>query len=244
MFIMLSQTDCIRFLEYKLGFKFMDLEIEAKDIMEIIDMETLPEFSKYFPYVDNIFVNDADRVEGYTNRWYMRTETDIINVNRVIGLDTVNNTAGAADNGGLMFGSPRAGSYAFGNPIDSQLLADLTSLHQNPVLYHFYHPNIIEITPAYTSMGTYRVLVNCVHPKDLSTIPNNLRREFLNLALIDVAEVLYPLRTRFQNIQSTYGSIELLVDQLSDLVGRREEVIESFRNSSIKNPNRKKIWFA
>jgi hypothetical protein len=142
-----------------------------------------------------------------------------------------------------MFGLPRAGMATMGNPIDNQIMADIYSLSSNPTLFHFYHPDIIEVTPNYTSLNSYQVILNCVHEKNFSSIPVNLRLEFLKLALIDAADTILPLRNRFQNIQTTYGSIELLVDQLQELSQQRDDLLERFMESVVKNPNRKKVWF-
>jgi len=242
---MLTETEVLRYIERRLGYKFMDLEIDPKEIIETIQMETLPTFSKFFPYIVNVYVNDLDKVTGYTNRWHMKTPNDveIININRVVGLDLINDVSLNTGNDGMMFGTPRAGTATMGNPIDNQAMADIYSLQRNPTLYHFYHPDIIEISPNYTSMQTYQVILNCVHDKSFTTIPVNMREWFLKLALIDAADTILPLRNRFQSIQTTYGSIELLVDQLQELSGQRDELMDKFMQNINRQSNRKKIWF-
>lgn len=239
----LSQTEVIRYIERRLGYKLMDLEISPDEIIDVIQTETLPEFSKYFPYVQQVLINDADKVEGYDNRWRLRTPGDeeILNINRVIGLDRINNIAtGGGD--GIVTGNPRMGA-TMGNPLDNQVMADIYSLQRNPTLFHFYPPNILEITPSYTSASAFQAVVNTVHRKNFSTIPVNLRKQFLQLALIDAADTILPLRTRFQTIQTTFGSVELMIDQLQEISQSREEVTEKFRQSVTRMANRKKVWF-
>ncbi len=242
---MLSETEVIRYAERRLGYKFMDLEITPNEMVEVVQMETLPEFSKYFPYVQQNYISDKDKVPGYDNRWRIHSPDgeEIININRVIGLDTINHLS-LAGSDGVVYGTPRVGGNSMGNPIDNQLMTDLYSLQRNPTIFHFYPPNILEITPNYSSMNNFQVLMNTVHANDFSTIPINLRKQFLQLALVDIADTILPLRQRFQNIQTTFGSIELFVDTLQEISQSRQDITEQFRQSVTKNPNRKKVWFS
>lgn len=244
----INQTTVLRHIQRRLGYKFSDLELSPDEIIETITEETLPVFSKYFPYIDRIRVGDEQRVPGYSNIFYLKSsfDTDIINVNRVVGLDLINSTGGGNGvDGNLMFATPRAGSqFSAGgnNPIDNQLMTDLLSMQSNPAVFQFYAPDRIEIKPNYSSISQFLIELNSVHPNSMITIPTNLRREFMNLAYADVCESLYPIRMRFENLQTTFGSMNLFTDQLNEGMQSRQEIMEKFQESLIRNGKRKKLW--
>lgn len=95
---MMNQTILIRELEMDLGYKFTDLEIEHDEILEIIKIKTLPTFSKYFPYQTRITIDrEKDLVPGYSNRYYLKTDSEIMNINRLV----TNNAKVDASSSGL-----------------------------------------------------------------------------------------------------------------------------------------------
>lgn len=67
----LNQTIVLRHIEREMGFMFTDLEIDEKEIIETINMYTIPEFSKYAPHQERIKITDSDKVEGYSNIYYI-----------------------------------------------------------------------------------------------------------------------------------------------------------------------------
>ena len=107
---MLNQTTLIRELEMDLGYKFTDLEITHDEIMDIVKIRTLPTFSKYFPYQTRITIDRyKDQVPGYSNRYYLNTDYDIMNVNKLV----TNNAKMDASGSGLTGVAMRPG-YDYG----------------------------------------------------------------------------------------------------------------------------------
>lgn|GEM_PF-2390562 len=232
---MLSPTKVLRNVEKKLGFKFNELELDAEEMMDNIRDETLPVFSKYFPFQEKIKLTREDGIEGERGLYYIKSEFEIINVNRIISNGGYNT---AIDNGRLI---PRISSN-YEDPIGSQLMADIQSMVQNPITHRFIYPNKVEIMPSGTDVNSLTIILNCVHPEHFGTIPVNLQDQFLKLALLDTQEALYQIRHRFANLRTTYGDIELFIDDLQNASDKKEELIETFKSSVIKNPHRKKIF--
>lgn len=54
---MLTQTNVINSIELGLGYRFTDLEITHDEIMEIIKLVTIPEFSKWFPHQERVVID-------------------------------------------------------------------------------------------------------------------------------------------------------------------------------------------
>src|SRR5699024_8413051 len=235
---MLNETEVLRHIERETGFMFTDLELDEQEILDTINKYTIPVFSKFHPHQERIRVTDKDRVEGYQNIFYMDTENEIININRVVG-QSFNM------NGAMYLGTPHpsANLNYGGNPIESQMMADLNAT-VSPRTYRFHHPNKIELLPGYL-LGGQGVLVvaNTYHEKHYGTIPNNMQEYFLELATYDVQMSLYRLRSRFQNLQTTFGSMELFLDELQEARSNRRELIQLMEERSLFNSDRKKLFF-
>ncbi|QXN67888.1 hypothetical protein FPHOBKDP_00134 [Listeria phage LPJP1] len=232
---MINPTEVIRFLERKLGYKFTQLELSHEEILSGIRSESLITFSKYFPRIEEIRVFNKDLVPGYENRYYLDTETSVLNINRVIGLDMY------SSNSAIIGGTPRAGSGS-GSLFENQMMSNIQG-QINPSTFRFIHPNQIEIAPQYTLNGIL-VYANAVHSEHFDSIPVNLQEHFMQLCLYDTQESLYQIRHRFQNIQTTYGSIELFIEDLADGKNKKEELVEKMRIGALKHSRRKKIFFA
>lgn len=233
---MLTATRIIQRLEKKLGYKFMDLEISHEEIIENIKDETLRTFSKYFPYQETCVIDPENRVEPYDNRFYIKTQNECVGINRLIG----GSLLGANYVTGLLH--PVAADMLLGDPISRQLNIDLMSFTSNPITFKYVEPGMIEIYPVYNNVRSYLIIANTVHPDHFGTIPVNLEDEFMKYALADTQSTLYMMRSRFQNIQTPYGNIEMFIDQLQGAEDRKEQIEERWRNNSHKNSTRKKIF--
>lgn len=236
---MLNSTEVIRHIEKNLGFKLTDLELSHDEILQNIRSESLITFSKYFPYQERIRIDSKnDLAEGYNNIFYLNTENEIININRIVSSSLL----GA--NAVYDMLHPYAQNMLHGDPITRQLNMDLVSAVKNPITWSFIPPNKIEIAPSSYVTDNFIIVVNVVHPEHFGTIPTNLREIFLKLCLYDTQIALYNIRNRFSNLQTSFGNIELFIDDLRDAKDKKDELIEKMVNSSIRNPNRKKIWIA
>jgi hypothetical protein len=235
---MLNATIIIRRLEKKLGFKFMDFEISHEEIIENLKDETLKVFSKYFPYQETCIIDPKDKVEPYNNRFYLKVQNECIGVNRLVG----GSLLGANYVTGLLH--PIAADMLLGDPISRQLNIDLMSFTSNPITFKYIEPGMIEITPTYNNVRSYIVVVNTVHPDHFGTIPISLEDEFMKYALADTQSALLSMRTRFANMNTPYGNIELYLDQFQGAEDKKEQIEEKWRQNSGKNGNRKKIFIA
>lgn len=233
---MLNQTKVLRNIEIDLGFKFTAIELSHEEIIDVIKLRTLPTFSKYFPYQERVVVRrSTDLVEGYTNRFHIRSEYDIININNVVN---VNSRTFIADN---ISATPHpAYGQGLGSFLERQVVSDLSSGSTNPSTWIYYHPNMIEIAPL---IGENMLIVcNVVHPDTFITIPTNMEEIFMELASIDVRASLYPIRNRFNNMETTFGQLDLFMESLESAKDERRELIERMQASLIKTPRRKKLW--
>lgn len=236
---MLSDTEVIRYIEKKLGFKFKELELDSEEILENIRTDSLVTFSKYFPLQERLIINlESDLVPEYNNMYYLRTDHEIVNVNRIVP----SSLFGANAITDLMH--PTAAAMMYGDPISRQLDMDLMSSTKNPITFIFYPPNKVEITPVSSVIQNYIIICNVVHDNSFGTIPVNMQEHFLKLALYDTQDVLYHIRNRFTSIQTTFGNIEFFLSELEGANDNKKELLEEFKKSSILSPRRKKIIIA
>ena len=234
---MLTQTTLLQNIEWDLGYKFTDLEISPEEIMSIIKLRTLPDFSKYFPYQERLRINiDTDKVPGYSNRFYLRTDHEILNINRIVG----NSNRNSLNDIVVGTPSPLMSTAGGASLYEMDAYATMTGF-TNVQTYQYYHPDMIEFSPN-SSLGSYYIVVcNVVHDESLLTIPANMQDYFRQLAVCDVKSSLYLIRNRIANLQSSLGSIELFIDDLSTARDERRELMEKFAASSIKSARRKKL---
>jgi len=236
---MITPTSVINYIEKYLGFQFNDLELTHEEILQNIRTDTLITFSKYFPYQERTIINEkTDLVPGYINRYYLKCENEILGVNKIVGVGSMGTDALSA------YVHPTAMMQMMGDPVSMQMCADIISLTKNPITFIYYHPNQIEIAPNYALSNNYIVVCNTVHPDHFGTIPTLLQPDFLKLAYYDTCIALYNLRKRFTNMQTSFGALELNIDELGEAKGEREELLEKMFSSSGKYGKRKKIIIA
>lgn len=229
---MLNSTKILRFIEKNLGYKFTELELEPDEIIEDIKQFTLPDYSKYFPYIVPVNIDRAEKVDGKVNRFLIDTKgLDIMSVNRIVtgNMEYVDPS---------IITRPSAQTDIFG----SILSADVYSMVRNPITFKFFPPNVVEVYPAVIGLTTADIYVNCVHPDHFGTIATNMEDQFLQLAVLDVKMSLYQIRHRFANLSTPYGSIELFIDDLQDAESKRDELIEKWSANYLKNANRTRLY--
>lgn len=232
----INPSAVLQHIESCFGFGFNELELDADDILKTIRRRTLPTYSKFFPYITDIILNpDTCKVNGYENRYYINLEEGYT----LLGVAEVFRTNSYyGDIAGLGYSSAVSA-----NGLEAQMIQDVISANRVPVT-HRYHPedNSVEVFPAGIMSGGVLVRVKVIHLDDFSSIPLNMIDEFLDLCLYDVQMSILPLRRRFSNLQTPFGSIELFISDLEEAESKRKELLERWRRNIHKAPNRKKIY--
>lgn len=226
-----NSTDVLQYIEMNLGASIQILELTPEEIMETVTKVTLPTFSLYYPHFHMIRVKPKeDAVPGRFNCFYLKTDFEIIGVTKVLSENYLGNQ-----------GLPMA--YYDSDPINRQMTADIASMFFQPLTFDYESPNILSVYPKTLLTGQLEVQLKVVHPSHLGTIPFSLREEFLECALVDVRRALYPIRQRFQQINTTFGNIELFMDKLESANDDRKEILQRWRENFMKTSRRKKFYF-
>jgi len=228
----LTPTDVLRHIKRMIGSIVYDIELSDDEMMSVVFQHTLPVFSKYFPYRFRVLVSEKDEVvQG--KACYLLPDIDNLEITGISKV-SIGNFYNYTYNNGLIAG--------LSNPYDNQIYADFKSVTETPCTWHYLAPNHIEIFPKLWFKNRAVVTVKAVHPKHLRTIKQSLRDEFLHLALLDVLESLYPIRKRFENISSPYGSISLFLEQVERAHDEREQLLEKFHENSLRDSEAPKIF--
>jgi len=224
---MINISQVIRKIEGRLGYKFQMLELSTEEIVEVLKQDTLLDFSMIFPYIHRVKIDTAlDRVSQNDSRFYINSPFRILMIN-----DVIYNDRGLYGTGGAYNG----------NIIMDQISSNLKSLTHNPLTYKFIPPNIIEIMPKYNTYGNILVETQCIHPS-FNTIPNKYNNTFFKLALKDVCIYLRPLRQKFENMSTPYGSINLNMDLINEQADSRDDYYQDLKLNKLKYSHQKKIF--
>jgi hypothetical protein len=228
-----TQTDLIRYIHMQLGAYLNPIEITDEEIMDIVKNETLPIFSKYFPYIIKHLVNQKlDNVPNKRGVFYIKTDYDLLGVTRM----WINN----------YIYSPHNMYVASGlDPVAMKLTSDYLSYTENPPIFNFIPPNVLEIFPKYFSYYQEQKIlleIKVIHPSHLNTIPPMMFDQFHELAKCDVFIALFNIRKFYSQITTTFGNIEFAIDRFEVAKDERKELIEKFHLNYFKSPNRKKLF--
>lgn len=229
----LTPTAVLRYLNRMLGASLQELELTEDQMMRVVFQESLMTFSKYFPYKFKIPVKRSDSIGGgYSNVYKIPNDDhiEILGVHRV-WLDNMNQFGGSL-------------LPLVNDPLQQQLLNDTLSMIITPVTFRYEAPDLITIRPKIERIGTAMIEVKGVHPKHLRTIPIAMRDQFLRLCLDDVLLSLYPLRHRFDSLTTPYGNIQLFLEQLDNAGADRDALLDSWKDSFLKDGTAKRLWIS
>jgi hypothetical protein len=228
----LTPTQALRYINRNLGAVLQELELTDEEMMRVLFQETLPTYSKYFPYKYRLTVGNADFIQGSLNTYEIPNtdNLEIIGIHKVF----ISNMA--------QFGSTMIPlSY---NPFETQIFNDYVSMTVTPVTWTYIPPNQVTVFPKIVNYQSAILEVKAVHPKHLKTVPMNMREDFLRLALLDVLVSLYPLRKRFETFSTPYGSLQPFMEMVERSIDERRELLERFGNLTLKDSNAKRIFIA
>jgi hypothetical protein len=228
----LSPTMVLRFLNSQLGSSVQTLELSSKEMMRIVYQQSIPTFSKYFPFLPICQLEDKDRINGSSTEFRIPNPWNL----QILSLHKYYVGAEQRFAGGWL-------APMVGNPIDSALLSDRISMFTTPLILEYWPPNRIVIKQNYYNLyGQLSVQFKAVHPTHMKTIEPNMRDDFLHLCLYDVLISLYPMRHRFQTISTTYGSLEPFFEMVDGAEQKRSELLENWQKNYISAGEQKKIW--
>ena len=204
-------------------------------IMDIILTETLPTFSNYFPLkVDRLLVDfsEKNRAPESPNTFYLydKDENFLGKDVLILGIQEINTSWGNNNSRGANLHGITSCNFgdAMVNLFNGIAMTGVTSLlNVNSIAgtYEFVPPNKVKFYTPITAAGLYLTL-KCTHPSNLTTIPHTKGDFFYRLAELDVKRVLFERLRMYKTIETTYGNIDLQIDEWQDTdLSKRQELI-------------------
>jgi hypothetical protein len=228
----LTTTQVLRYINRNLGALLQELELSADEMMRVVFQESLPTYSKYYPYKYRLTVGNSSFVPGSLNTYQIPNEDqlEIIGIHKVF----ISNMA--------QFGSTMIPlSY---NPFETQIFNDYVSMTVTPVTWQYLPPNQVTVFPKIVNYQEAILEVKAIHPKHMKTIPMNMRDEFLRLCLLDILVSMYPLRHRFESFTTPYGTMQPFMEMVDRATDDRKELLEKWNTMFLKDATAKRIFIA
>lgn len=229
----LTPMSLLNKVKRSLGIQTMKLPFDDEELLQILYEDSLPVFSIYFPRyyrckIDITKLQPADKVEyGFCNRYYLNGK-QFENI-ELIDIEDVQLVQTPMD---LYFDPMFAtGMDAYSIVANCYQESVMESMLQTPIICKLEPPNIL----LFDYMNTYlqglmefKFLV--CHAKDLSTLQYTWREKITELFKLDLEIALYENLKRNDQIDTTFGQLELKIDDWQGAADKRAELIEKWSN--------------
>lgn len=230
---MLDWNKVLFYVKAQLALPSSFIEKTDAELIQYLQMVTLPDFSNYYPDWERVGIIRANTTYQHPTKqnWYLiHDEEDL----EIFGIRE------------CFF--PEGGAFISGHPIVPPMdfsdlpffaLATFKARFFQPFSmwsynYKFIHPNVVEIIGEYKP-DDFVVEYERMQPSDLRKIPNSMQRKFMDLCLADVMIWLGTMRSHYGDgrVQTPFGEIQL---NGADLISRGEtkksELMTTFENDA------------
>jgi len=236
--INLSQT--LNYIKARLGASVHKLELSDQEILRCIQEETMYTMSEFFPEKKIHRIYPHELVDDHEGTYFLRGLEDrvVLGVSKLLENNSATHNVGT----GSSFYDHSLPIHNIESFMMTKAVVNVSSALSFPYTYEFKPPNKVLIQP-HIRTPFVDLELKLVHANP-STFHPGLRKYFNKLALYDVQLDLLGIRKYFQSISSSYGEINLRMEDLEQADQSREELIELFAQKQIYSPNRQKIWVA
>lgn len=248
MAFMNNMSALINKIERRLGTKPLNLpeEISKDKWANVVETDTLITFSRYLPRQWNYMIDPKShpKKDGY----YLIDEEQIGPGVQVLGIrdiswqDFTQDSLTYQQNMGLGVYDFIANGFGVSDVPLAQMRADHMSLFNNGIYPVFEPPNKIRLESATsrdvsTGLGKFHILLFITHRPDLTTIMPTQMEIFESLAQADIATFLYKYLIHYDGLETVYVSIDLKLQELETEANKREEVINTIKDSYVSAAN-------
>lgn len=239
-----NMTKLVNKLERRLGMTVMNLpEALRKDNWPmVIEEDTIPTFSKYFPYGITTIIDNTCEKDGF---YFI--DKNIPEGTKILGVKDIDWQAYRCDprfdRYGINFSTYDfiSRDYGIDDVAFSQVSADYLSLFNLGIYIEFLPPNKIRLVSVNGSpVSRYRpfpLKIFIEHPNNLMTISPTMMETFERLAQADVATFLYQNLKYFDNQDTVYMQLDLKLDTLQEWMNRRDDIVRELDEAHTSTAN-------
>lgn len=237
-------TELVNKIERRLGLSVLSLPDEiAKDTWhETIEGDTIPTFSRYFPYKITIIVDNTYEKDGF-----FFIDKDLPEGTKILGVKDIDWESYRCDprfdRYGINFSTYDfiSRDYSLDDVAFSQTAADFISLFNLGIYIEFEYPNKVKLVSVNGSpVSRYRpfpLQVFIEHPANLMTISPTMMETFERLAMCDVATMLYQQLKYFDNTDTVFVNLDLKLDDLRSWSEKREDLVRELDEAHVSTAN-------
>lgn len=227
---MIDQGILLKYIKTKLGFPYVAIEMTDDEILDFIVENTLPEYSRYFPFEKKMgfdFTSNQLLVPGSQNEFYVIDDEglEIIDIKEILW--TSSNY--------MMHGHPVFGSFGAGGPAEFALNVANAMMSQvfSPYnkSFHFTRPNIVRISPRPDDCAT--IIYETEQPVDLRGIKYETQTLFKDLCLADIKIALGVIRKKYTDLNTPFGTITLDTSIKDEGEQLRTDILQQLKEGSL-----------
>ena len=231
-------------IERRLGLSVLPIpENIGKDTWHtIIEEDTIPTFSRYFPYKITTIIDNTCEKDGF-----FFIDKDLPEGTKILGVKDIDWQAYRCDprfdRYGINFSTYDfiSRDYAIDDVAFTQMAADYMSLFNLGIYIEFEYPNKIKLVSVNGSpVSRYRpfpLQIFIEHPANLMTISPTMMETFERLAQADVAGFLYQQLKYYDGTETVYTTLDLKLDTLQEWYNRREDIIRELDEAHTTTAN-------
>lgn len=241
-----NMTKLINKVERRLGVRQLNLPPEiAKDTWaEIVIEDTIPAYSKFYPYEMQYFINREELDESGT----AIIDEERIGNAVVLGLKDIDfqklgdlNFASLTSGGTYGFYDSLSAAYSYEDVMNVQAAADYTSMFNNGLYPLFEYPNKITIRNCLGrgySFASFPITLLVNHFDNLNTISPTTMETFEKLAIADIATYLYGELKYYDNLETVFGNVNIKLEDIKEQADKREDVIQYLQDNYVSAGNK------
>jgi hypothetical protein len=239
-----QMTLLVNKIERRLGLSVLTLpdKIAKNSWHIIIEEETIPTFSRYFPYKITTIIDNTCEKDGF---YFI--DKDVPEGCKILGVKDVDWQSYRCDprfdRYGINFSTYDfiARDYSVDDVALSQVSADFMSLFNLNIYIEFEYPNKIKLVSVNGSPVSrhrpFPLQIYIEHPANLMTISPTMMETFERLAMADVATAIYQQLKYYDNAETVYANLDLKLEDLRSWSEKREDIVKELDDAHVSTAN-------
>ena len=237
-------TALLNKIERRLGLSVIKLpeEINKDTWSSVIEDDTIPEFSRFYPNKIISIIDNTCSKDGY-----FFIDKDVPEGCTIIGCGDIcwsgYQSDPRFDRYGLNFSvyDFMSREYSVDDVALAQVSTDYMSLFNLNIYPEFIKPNKVRLVSVNNSpVSRYRPFpleVYIEHNKDLSTISPTMMTLFEKLAQSDIAVYLYNILKYYDGLDTVFGNLDLKLDTLQEWANKRDDIVRELDENHVTTAN-------